>query len=308
MLLTSVLIIITACVLDQLLGEPRRFHPLSGFGRLAAKLEQLLNCKGSDGLKLKGGVALLGLTVPWVIGIGLLQWFFSSGIMKHLVDVLVLYFAIGRKSLIQHAEAIMQPLLQDNVTLARKKIAMIVSRDTAKMSQSQIIIATIESVFENSNDALFGALFWFLVAGAPGALMYRLVNTLDAMWGYRNTRYRQFGWAAARLDDVLNWLPARITVFCFSILSHFFIVWPLAFKQGLKCSSFNGGPVMAAGAVALNIKLGGIAHYDGKVIEKPLLGGKNVATATDIKRALHLMNKALMLWIGVLFFAGLILL
>jgi len=305
MLLTSVLIIIGACLLDYVLGEPGHFHPLSGFGWLASKLEHQLNRKGARGLKIKGVLALLVLILPLVVGLGLWVASTSSGIMTYFIDVLVLYFAIGRKSLIEHANAIMDPLLQNNIPLAREKMALIVSRDTGQMNHSQIIIATLESIFENSNDALFGALFWFLLLGAPGALMYRLVNTLDAMWGYKNSRYQQFGWAAARLDDGLNWLSARLTVFSFSLLSHFFIVWPMAFKQGLKCSSKNGGPVMAAGAMALNIQLGGYAQYAGKVIEKPVLGGKNIATASDIKRAIALMDKALILWIGLLFIVSL---
>jgi len=162
-------------------------------------------------------------------------------------------------------------------------------------------------LIENSNDAIFGVIFWYLLAGAPAVVIYRLVNTLDAMWGYKNSRFRQFGWAAARLDDVLNWLPARLTVASFALVSVFdgkkiqparlLEVWQLAFNQGLKCSSKNAGPVMAAGAAALKIKLGGKAEYNGVAIDKPVLGCGNDAQIKDIQRGLSLIDKSLLAWL-----------
>ena len=136
-------------------------------------------------------------------------------------------------------------------------------------------------------------------------LIYRLANTLNAMWGYKNARYLNFGWAAAHFDDLLNWMPARLTVFNFAILGQFQTVWQTAFQQGMQCSSINAGPVMAAGTCALNIKLGGEAHYEGMAINKPELGCGKSAEVTDIKRALSLVDKTLVLWLGVLVLTGL---
>jgi len=306
MILEPALIVAVACIIDRLLGEAKCFHPLSGFGNLANQVESRLNQGSAKARKLKGVVALMLLLLPFMLGLSWLIYVLPVEIISHLIELVILYLAIGRQSLRQHAYAIMTPLLQKNMPLARKKIALMVSRDTSHMNQPQITTATIESVLENSNDALFGALFWFMVAGAPGVLMYRLANTLDAMWGYKNDRYLYFGWAAARFDDLLNWLPARLTVLSFSLLHGFSKVWPLAFQQGLQCSSKNGGPVMAAGACALNIKLGGSAQYEGKVINKPELGYGHAVTAIDIKRALTLVDKTLVLWIIGLIFLGLI--
>ncbi len=300
MIFETSLIVVLACILDALLGEARRCHPLSGFGYLAQRLEHRLNGSEKKYRKAKGVLALIILVFPLMLALILINFYQSSAAISSVIGVVILYFAIGRKSLSQHALAIMWPLLQNNLHQARQAVGLIVSRDTAQMDQQQITTAALESIFENSNDAIFGAIFWFLVAGAPGVLMYRLTNTLDAMWGYKNSRYQQFGWAAARFDDVLNWLPSRLTVFSFAILSHFSSVWHLAFKQGLQCSSKNGGPVMAAGACALMLTLGGRAQYEGVVIEKPELGCGKSPTAIDIKRALILVNKTLFLWISVL--------
>jgi len=170
-----------------------------------------------------------------------------------------------------------------------------------------VVVASIESVIENSSDAIFAAIFWYIVAGAPGVVMYRLTNTLDAMWGYKNKRFSSFGWFAAKFDDVLNWTPSRLTVFSFALLSHFNKVWFLSFEQGMKCSSKNAGPVMAAGACALNIKLGGTACYNGEKINKPELGCGEEASVLDVKRALVLIDKVLLLWLSILIFAGLLL-
>lgn len=296
MILETALIVILALVLDSLLGEARSYHPLAGFGNVANLIEKKLNKAGVRSLKFNGAMALMLLLLPLLWLLFFLQsWFPPGG-----VELLVLYLAIGRKSLKQHALAILQPLEAHNLALAREKISLIVSRDTQHLNAQQITKASIESIIENSSDAIFAAIFWFLIAGAPGVLVYRLSNTLDAMWGYKNDRFIDFGWAAARFDDVLNWLPARLTVLSFALFGQFKKVWHTAFQQGQACSSINAGPVMAAGACALNIKLGGEAIYGGRAINKPELGYGNSVKTTDIKRALLLVDKTLVLWLGLI--------
>ncbi len=296
MLIESVLIIVLALLLDALIGEFRCCHPLVAFGKLANFVERKLNKPGTSYLKLKGVMGVVILILPLITMLALLQAI--SEVL--LLNVFVLYLTIGRKSLHQHALNVFLPLNQNRLQAARKNIGFIVSRDTADLNKQQVTTACIESVIENSNDAIYGAIFWFVILGAPGALMYRLANTLDAMWGYKNSRFLSFGWAAAKFDDVLNWLPARLTVLSFAVLSRFTEVWNLAFKQGMQCSSKNAGPVMAAGACALKIKLGGLAYYHGEKICKPELGCGHEAQPDDIKRALKLTDKVLVLWVFAL--------
>ena len=292
----AALILSFSLLIDQFLGEPRRFHPLVGFGLCANHLEQVLN-QGQYRYG-RGLISLLILLLPLIIisvvslqFVGELWW----------LDVAILYLAIGRKSLMQHSDAIIKPLKSSDLSAASKKLSYIVSRDTKGLDQKAIVTATIESIVENSNDAIFGVIFWYLIAGVPGVICYRLVNTLDAMWGYRNERFNQFGWAAAKLDDVMNWLPARLTVFSFAFFGEIRKVLVTAFAQGALCNSPNAGPVMAAGACSLNVKLGGAAFYQGQLIEKPELGFGDDPKVEDIARAQSLVNKSVIVWLSVIF-------
>ena len=302
-MIESALILLISLLLDQLFGEPRRFHPLVGFGWCVNKLEAVMN-KGPY-RHLKGHIAVIILVTPFIaLGTYLQSLSLTNDFNLEpvwLIEVLILYLAIGRKSLMQHANAILKPLHDSDLDTARKKLSYIVSRDTANLQQQGIVKATIESVVENSNDAVFAAIFWYLIAGIPGVVCYRLVNTLDAMWGYKNIRFSQFGWSAAKLDDVMNWLPARLTVFSFAFFGQFMRVLKTSFEQGASCNSPNAGPVMAAGACSLNIKLGGEALYQGQLIAKPELGYGSNAEVNNIKQAMTLVNKSLGLWLIVIF-------
>ena len=283
-----------ALLLDRLLGEPRRFHPLAGFGRLAARLEASLNA-GGRGHRLHGAAALALLVVP---GVALAGWLQQQPVAGALFSALVLYAAIGLNSLHQHAEPVAAALARDDLDAARVGVSMMVSRDTTALDAEGVSRATVESVLENGNDAVFGALFWFLVAGAAGALGYRLVNTLDAMWGYKTPRYRSFGWAAARLDDMIN-LPASRLAAIFLVVGAAVIgaspagalraVW----RDASHHRSPNAGWPEAAMAGALGLKLAGPRVYGDETVDDAFMGdGRRDATAADIHRALRLFRAA----------------
>ncbi|HDY86285.1 hypothetical protein LCGC14_0700970 [marine sediment metagenome] len=296
-MLTTTLIIISAIVLDWLLGEPKRYHPLVGFGLLANRVESFLY---PNELASKRKKLLLGMLAVCVllIPISLLGAFIASfDSIATMFSIVVLTLCIGHKSLHDHARPIANALLNDDKTQARYLASRIVSRDPATLN---IPRATIESVLENGADSVFSALFWFLVGGAPAVICYRLANTLDAMWGYRSPRYLYFGRFAARLDDVLNYIPARLTALSYAIVGNSKTAFQSWKNQAPQWDSPNAGPVMATGAGALQITLGGPAQYDGKWHQRITLGCGDEPKANDIERALQLVRRSVMLWIAVL--------
>src|SRR5574343_142641 len=222
------------------------------------------------------------------------------------VDVVLLYFSLGARSLTEHAAAIAGPLREGRLDEARQRVGWIVSRDTSALDAIGVATAGVESVLENGNDAIFGALFWFALLGGPGALLFRLANTLDAMWGYRNERFNLFGRPAARIDDALHGVPARLTALTYALLG--------PTRQALACwrtqapawDSPNAWTVMAAGAGSLGVRLGGAATYHGRQEIRPSLGAGPAPAAGDIGRAITLIRRSLGLWLAALFTIGLI--
>lgn len=286
---------ILAAGLDHWLGEPPRAHPLVAFGRFAQALEATLNRGGQR--RARGALGWLLAVLPPTLATLLLVLIPGWGM---LVDVLALYLCLGGTALAEHALVVEKALVRGDLPAAREAVGGIVSRQTDELDETAVATASVESVLENGSDAVFGALFWFCIAGAPGAVAYRLANTLDAMWGYRTERYQAFGWAAARLDDLLNFIPARLTALSYALLGDL--------KTGLRCwrrqarawDSPNAGPVMAAGAGALGLRLGGAARYHGEWHQRPVLGEGAVAEAPDIGRAVRLVRRALLLWLIVI--------
>lgn len=293
------LVVVLAVALDRMLGEPRRFHPLVGFGNQAAWLEQRLNRPENDDLsrRLLGLVALVILVLPPMLLLMVLSELEGAA---PLLGLVVLFLAMGGWSLERHVRAVGEALASGDLIRARQGVGAIVSRDTDHMDEPAISRAAVESALENSSDALFASLFWFALAGAPGVLLHRLVNTLDAMWGYRNERFHAFGWAAARLDDALNWIPARLTALGFMLLGGGRRAWRCWQQQAPLHDSPNAGVVMATGAATLGLELGGAAVYHGEFKERPVLGEGRPPQADDIEAALGLIRRSLVLWLGLM--------
>jgi len=301
--------VLLALLLDYVLQEPRRFHPLVGFGNLALWLERRLNARAGAGAplrdasgrgtKLAGVIAWILAVLPLTVLASMLDALvdFSDG-LSFVVGGVVLYLAIGWRSLLSHGMAIARPLAAGDLDEARKAVGMIVSRDTSELQETDIASAATESMLENGADAIFSAIFWFCLLGIPGVVLYRLSNTLDAMWGYKNERYLEFGWAAARMDDLLNFMPARLTALSYALMGQTRLSLAAWRQQAGNWKSPNAGPVMAAGAGAINVSLGGAAIYHGKLQQRPQLGpaSGSSASAASIERACTLVNRVLLLW------------
>ncbi len=294
--MTVALLALAAVALDWLTGEPRRWHPLVGFGRLASRIER--TCHGGPGTGpvtqvLRGALAWTLAVLPLPLALAMLT---PDGWAGRALEGLTLWFALGYRSLVEHAEPVADALDRGDEAAARALAARLVSRDPEALEPAS---ATVESVLENGNDAVFGALFWFAALGAPGALLYRLTNTLDAMWGYRSPRYRHFGRCAARLDDALNWTPARLTALTYALLGRTALALRCWRSQAPAWDSPNAGPVMAAGAGALACRLGGPARYRGEWHDRPILGEGRPAGARDIRAALALLRQGILLWLSL---------
>jgi adenosylcobinamide-phosphate synthase len=283
--------------LDRLLGEARYFHPLVGFGWLANWLDSAFPEQSHWRNKITGIIAVFFLVGP----ITVLVWvMINLPVTGLILSIIFFYLCLGAKSLIDHADRVYQFLQAEDLISAQKAVAMMVSRDTSSMDSTQVSLACIESILENGNDAVFGTIFWFFFLGAPGAVCYRLVNILDAMWGYRTSQYLHFGWAAARLDDLFNWVPARLCALTYALLGKTSLALNCWRQQISDWESPNAGPVMAAGAGALNIQLGGEGMYHGKKKFRPTLGVGRAPVADDIQRAIKLVQSGVIVWILVI--------
>lgn len=277
--------ILGGVVLDALLGDPGRWHPVAGFGSVAGALERrAYRDSRAAGLGyvavLVGGAAGLGVVLERVAP----RW---------LVTAAATWAVLGGASLAGHGSALARELSTGSVPAARARIPALCGRDPALLDVAGMARAGTESMAENTSDAVVAPLLWGAVAGAPGLLAYRAVNTLDAMVGYRSPRYARFGWAAARLDDLANLGPARVSALLFAGLAPAVGGSPRAAlaawrRDGRGHPSPNAGPVEAAAAGALGVTLGGRTAYAHGVEERPRLGAGPPPTPTDLARAAQL--------------------
>ena len=293
--------ILLSLIVDRIIGEPSRYHPLIGFGRFAIKVESALNHPKNQ--FLKGIAAWLITIIPITFAI----YYVDKIIGGIYLSIIVGWLAIGWQSLRLHALAVSQAFIENDIEndlqQARLKTSYLVSRDTTKLDESALSRATIESLLENGSDAIFAPLCFLLLFGAPGIVFYRLCNTLDAMWGYRNQRYEQFGKFTARVDDLLNYIPARLTALLYIVCGNSKQAIKAWKTQGNQWYSPNAGVVMATGAGALNLKLGGVAIYHGKEKQRPDLGYGKSAKPADIQRTIHLLDRSVYLIMGIIVIA-----
>ncbi len=274
------ILIVIAIFLDLLIGDPvTSIHPVRLIGSLILKIEHFLYNKNLS-KRLAGfiGVSIsLGIVIIIFYLLYNLTVFIPYG--KEIFTVLVFYSTIAVKDLAFHGMRIKKALDNNDILLARKNAGMILSRDVDELSPDKLITGTVESISENSSDSIIAPVFWGLFLGPAGALIYRVINTMDAMWGYKNERFIDFGRTAAILDDVVNFLPARITglLICFSAVfnrGNPLKVFTIMIRDHNKTASPNAGYPEAAMAGALGIQLGGEASYFGKIVDKQTMGDK----------------------------------
>ncbi|WP_339725711.1 adenosylcobinamide-phosphate synthase CbiB [uncultured Paraglaciecola sp.] len=294
-----------ALILDKFFGEFPRYHPLVGFGKVASFVEEKCNLVPHSKNRIIGCIACLLLVLPVPLLFFTLN---QHSVTFWLLETFVLYLAIGQRSLTQHAEQILHPLQQHDLATARHFTGYLVSRDTQNMSQQDMTRATVESVLENGHDAVIASLFYFLLGGAPLVILHRLVNTLDAMWGYKTQRFLQFGWCAARLDDLLGFLSAWATCLTYGLqakpLYRLTKILPRAWRQSQQYKSQNGGLCMSVGAQVLEFSIGGLASYHGELVAGSSLGLGRKVQVSDIYASTQLVKKASWWWIILVLSVG----
>jgi len=270
--------LIVGTALDALVPDPRRGHPVAMFGTAAGALER----RGYADNRLRGA-AYAGTCVGAVVALGAVL---PSGPLTTAVST---WAVLGSRSLRREAHLVHEHLVRDDLAAARQQVTHLVGRDPASLDADGIARATVESVAENTSDAIVAPLFWGALAGVPGLLGYRAVNTLDAMVGHRTPRYERFGWAAARLDDVANLVPARLTAGLVALASgRPRDTLRITARDGHRHPSPNSGYAEAAFAGALGVRLGGRNVYAGRVEHRPELGDGPPPRRPDIPRAAHL--------------------
>ncbi|WP_289054587.1 adenosylcobinamide-phosphate synthase CbiB [Carboxylicivirga marina] len=289
--------IVIAYIFDLLLGDPLWLpHPIVCFGRVISFIEKHLN-KGRYRL-LKGALSslfLVGLT--FLAFYYMLKWAGSFGLMfGTIVTGLFFFFGLANKTLIKEGFAVFKVLNEEGVEAGRKQVSRIVGRDTSQLNEQQIRKAVLETMAENLSDGVVASIFWYVLLGVPGMMAYKMINTLDSMIAYKNERYIYYGRVAAYIDDVANYIPARLTALFIVIVSMSFRAMSFVFLYGRKHSSPNAGYPEAALAGVLNVQFGGPNVYHGELIQKPFIGkNERLITHADIYKAKYLNHAVCLL-------------
>jgi adenosylcobinamide-phosphate synthase len=296
------LILFLAIILDMLVGDPdwiwRKFpHPVVGFGKVISVLDQYLNrVRDNRSMRKKLGILALVimLSLALIIGLLLSALFQQLGLIGFAIEIVIVAVLIAQKSMSDHITAIIEPLSKGNIEGARQAVGMIVGRETSQMDASDVTRSSIESLAENFSDGVVAPVFWYALLGLPGILMYKMLNTADSMIGHKTVEHEDFGWASAKLDDLANWLPARISAILIAlaalisigVLSFKNAVWTVLNNASLHRSPNAGWPETAM-AGALNVVLSGPRTYDGHVTLEPYLNptGRLKLTHIDLENA-----------------------
>ena len=288
-------------VLDLVFGDPPKLpHPVVWFGRLIAAGEHRLNRDSHRRLKgalLAIGLILLVFALAWLIRtlLGIFALFFYDGttihqipLLLYLFDILVVFYCLAGTTLIREVRQVFFAL-DRSLEEGRQQVARIVGRDTSQLSAQEVRTAALETLAENLSDGVVAPLFWLLLLGTPGMLAYKMINTLDSMIGYRTERYLEFGCVAAHIDDVANYIPARLTALLMVLSSGRLKLLGFVRKYGRNHASPNSGYPESALAAILDCRFGGPHYYFGELFDKPFIGSNpRELTTVDMKIAVRI--------------------
>ena len=294
--MTNVVSLLIGWLLDLFFGDPSKLpHPIVWFGKAIAFCEHRLNRENHR--KLKGA-----LTAVFLIAVTFsLTWFLRSQCSMFNIlcsiafDALIIFYCLAGTTLIREVRAVFIAL-DRSLNEGRKQVARIVGRDTSELSAQEVRTAALETLAENLSDGVIAPLFWLAILGTPGMLAYKMVNTLDSMIGYKTERYKDFGCWAAHIDDIANYIPARLTAFLMilpKLFTFHFSLFTFVRKYGRCHASPNSGYPEAALAGILDCRFGGPHYYFGELFDKPFIGTNDHSlTTTDMKTAVRINRTA----------------
>ena len=299
-------------VLDLIFGDPSKLpHPVVWFGRLIAAGEHRLNRDSHRRLKgalLAIGLILLVFGLAWLIRtlLGIFALIFYDGtnihqipLLMYLFDILAIFFCLAGTTLIREVRQVFFAL-DRSLEEGRQQVARIVGRDTSQLSAQEVRTAALETLAENLSDGVIAPLFWLLLLGTPGMLAYKMVNTLDSMIGYHTERYLEFGCVAARIDDVANYIPARLTALLMVLSSGRLKLLGFVRKYGRNHASPNSGYPESALAAILDCRFGGPHYYFGELFDKPYIGSNpRELSTTDMKKAVRINRTAEIIMVAI---------
>ncbi len=299
-----------ALIVDQLLGDPSWLpHPVIGLGRMISLCDRLFNHRSQSArIQRIFGVVTVVIIVgtAWAASFVIVRvLYLLAPWLSWLAAVAIIWTTVASRGLREAGQDVHRALMEDGIALARQRVAMYVGRDTGELSEREVIRAVVETLAENMVDGIISPLFYALIGGAALALAYRAVNTLDSMIGYKNERYQNFGWAAARLDDVANYIPARLTIFILLLairICRFDVrsAWQVMARDRSNHPSPNGGIPESMVAGALGVQLGGVNYYGGVAHQRGLLGTPAAELAAqDIMKVVRLVN-----WVTIILISG----
>ena len=288
-------------LLDMVIGDPYSFpHPVKFIGKYIKTFEKLARSKNPSNKKLRyfwGPLLCIStILIVFMVTYGILKIAHNINIyLYHLINILILWTTIAPKCLSDEGYKVYKPLKEEDISKARERISYLVSRDTKELDKEGICKATIETILENTSDGVIAPLFFAIIGGAPLAMAYKAVNTLDSMVGYKNEKYMDLGLFSAKVDDLFNLIPARISGILI-IISSFFLrydtkgAFHIFIRDRKNHKSPNSAHPEAAGAGALGVRLGGPTSYFGKILEKPYIGDKKKELeAYDIIKSIKLL-------------------
>jgi len=296
-------------MLDQLLGDPVRLpHPIVWVGKVISHGEHRLN-KGSHRI-IKGAVMAVTLVATvfcftWLLRRTICQIPSYGTVLVMGLDVIIIFFCLAGTTLIREVRQVFLAL-DRSLEEGRTQVARIVGRDTHELSAQEVRTAALETLAENLSDGVIAPLFWYMLGGVPGMLAYKMVNTLDSMIGYKTERYKDFGCWAAHIDDVANYLPARLTAMLMVLAAGRPLLMHFVWKNGRNHASPNSGYPEAALAGILNCRFGGPHYYFGQLFDKPYIGEYDrLLTTDDMKKAVR-VNRTAEIWMVLLVAAFLV--